>query len=299
MDVAHPVQALNRTLKSLPRVAIFAVALLAVAAIGVPDYLIGLEVSFSFFYLFPVGFSSWYGGKVTGTLIAIASTLSAMSEGLIRNLASVRPGILAWNGLLHFGFMIVTVMLLDRLRQRVEIERRLARSDAVTGIFNRLAFFEQLQYLLDLSARELNPIALAYIDLDDFKRVNDERGHDEGDRILRLVAQILRQSTRRTDVVARLGGDEFVVLMPGVDDQAAAGLVNKIHDVLSRALVEGASRVTCSIGCVVYYQPPGETDTAIKAADALMYKVKSEGKNAVAVTVVGDQPTAAARQHRA
>jgi len=290
VNAVHPIQALNRRLQSFPPIAIFAVALLGVVAVGIPDHLVGFEISLSVFYLVPVGFSSWYGGKVTGTLIAIVSSLSALSEGLIRGFAGMRPGVLAWNGFLHFGFMIVVVLLLDRLRQRVEIEHKLARSDAVTGIFNRLAFFEQLQYLLDLAAREQNPIALAYIDLDDFKRVNDEHGHDEGDRILRQVAHTLRQSTRRTDVVARLGGDEFVVLMPGVDDSAAAGLVSKIHDTLSRALDGGVSKTTCSIGCVVFQQPPGGTDVALKSADTLMYKVKSEGKNAVAIAVLGDQP---------
>jgi len=291
VDAVHPIQALNRTLRSFPPIAIFAIALLGVAAVGIPDHLVGFEISLSVFYLVPVGFSSWYGGKVAGTLIAVVSSLSALSESLIRGLAGMRPGVLAWNGFLHFGFMIVVVLLLDRLHQRVEIEHQLARSDAVTGIFNRLAFFEQLKYLLDLAARERNPIALAYIDLDNFKRVNDEHGHDEGDRILRRVAHTLRQSTRRTDVVARLGGDEFVVLMPGVDDSAASGLVNKIHDTLSQALGGGASKTTCSIGCVVFQQPPGGADFALKSADALMYKVKSEGKNAVAIAVIGDQST--------
>ena len=299
MDAVHPIQVLNRSLKSLPRVAIFVIALVGVAAVGIPDYLIGFEISLSFFYLFPVGFSSWYGGKVIGTLIAVASTASALSEALTRNLVDVRPGVLAWNGLLHFGFMIVVVLLLDRLRERVEIERDLARSDTVTGIFNRRAFFEQLRFLLALATRESHPLALAYIDLDEFKRVNDEHGHAEGDRILQLVAETLTQSTRRTDVVARLGGDEFVVLMPGVDEPAAAGLVRKIHDTLSRVLADCVSNVTCSIGCVVFLQPPDDTDVALKTADTLMYKVKSEGKNAMALTVVGNHPAAGSRQQRA
>lgn len=299
MNIEFTFDSVNRRLKTLSPIAIFGIALAGVAAVGVPDYLIGFEISLSFFYLFPVGFSSWYGGRTAGTLIAFISTVTSLSEGLGKVFFDIRPGVLAWNGLLHFGFMMVVVLLLDRLRARVEIERELARSDSVTGIFNRRAFFEKLQYLLALAARERKPIVLAYIDLDDFKRINDEHGHDEGDRVLQRVANTLKQSTRRTDVVARLGGDEFVVLMPGVEADAAENLVTKIQLALSYTLAGGDCAVTCSIGCVVFQTPPVDSNAAIKAADALMYRVKSRGKNAVAFEIVRSPPTASPGRQRA
>jgi diguanylate cyclase (GGDEF)-like protein len=197
---------------------------------------------------------------------------------------------LIWNGLLHFGFLLVIAYLLDRLRAHIEVEQELARSDHLTGIFNRRAFLEQLQFRCDLAAREGKPITLAYIDLDDFKRINDSSGHDEGDRILRLVASTVANSVRRTDVVARLGGDEFALLIAGADRTGAEGVIAKVMDSLRETLDCEKSVVTCSIGCVTYLSPPIDAATAIGAADALMYEVKNQGKNAVAFEVIDDQP---------
>ena len=185
--------------------------------------------------------------------------------------------------------MLTVAYLLDRLRTQVDIEQQLARSDPVTGIFNRRAFLERLQYRLDLAVREEKPVVLAYIDLDDFKRVNDRGGHDEGDRVLRLVASTLTESVRRTDVVARLGGDEFGLLFAGADRASAERLIAKVRHSLLRTLTTEQSAVTCSIGCVTFQASAPDPDAALRAADSLMYKVKSQGKNAVAFEVIDHQ----------
>lgn len=275
----------------LSRAQIFGVALVGVALVGVPDYLAGVEISLSLFYLGPVGIATWYAGRRTGMLIAFISTLAALAGDVSAAHDALRPGIMAWDGFLHLGFMLVVVYLLDRLRAHARIAQELARTDELTGIFNRRAFLEHLQYRLDLAAREKNPVALAYIDLDDFKEVNDRGGHDEGDRILKLVASALTHSIRRTDVVARLGGDEFGMLMVGADQTGAESLLAKVRASLFEALAPEESAVTCSIGCVAFRTPPATCDVALRAADALMYKVKSRGKNAVAFEVLDGRAT--------
>ena len=198
------------------------------------------------------------------------------------------------------GSCSVVAYLLDRLRAHLAIEQRLANSDPLTGVLNARAFMEQLQARLDLAAREGNPITVAYLDLDDFKRVNDRGGHGEGDRVLRLFASTLTQSIRRTDLLARVGGDEFALLISGADRNAVERVVSKLRNALNKAFVHERSAVTCSIGCVTFRAPLPSAEDAIHAADSLMYEVKNASKNAVIFAVFDHQtgktaqPTAAA-----
>jgi diguanylate cyclase (GGDEF)-like protein len=274
-------------MSKLSRAQIFGVALFGVVLVALPDYLAGAEISLSVFYLCPVGIATWYAGRSTGALIAFISALAALAGDM--SAGHVFTRIMVWDGLLHLGFMLIVAYLLDRLHTHIEIEHALARSDQLTGIFNRRAFFEHLQHSLDLAAREEKPMVLAYIDLDDFKQINDRSGHDEGDKALRLVARTLTEAVRRTDVVARLGGDEFGVLFAGVDLAGAERLIAKVRHSLLQTLASERSVITCSIGCVVFQTPPSNPDAALMAADALMYKVKSQGKNAVAFEVIDHQ----------
>jgi diguanylate cyclase (GGDEF)-like protein len=213
------------------------------------------------------------------------------------NFAS-RPWIVAWNAVLRLGFMLVVALLLDRLQIHLARERKLARSDPLTGILNARAFTEHLQFRLDLSARDGIPISLAYVDLDDLKRLNDRGGHGEGDRVLRLVASTLSASVRGTDELGRLGGDEFAVLIGGADRTAAEHVVAKLRNALHRAFDCERSPVTCSIGCVTFHTPPPDAKDAIGAADSLMYDVKRQGKNAVAFEVFAGKAANIARRGR-
>jgi diguanylate cyclase (GGDEF)-like protein len=279
--------AINRTMQQLSRGWIFALALVGVVLIGVPDYLVGSDVSLAVFYLGPVAVATWYAGKETGALIALISCLAALSDDFAGGHFQVRPGVLAWNGLLNLGFMLVVAYLLAAVHRHMAFAEKLARSDSVTGLFNRRAFLENLQFHLSLAAREEKPITLAYLDLDDFKRINDRGGHEAGDKVLKSIAATLRESTRRTDMVARLGGDEFALLIVGADQVSAVGVIAKVR----HALLKLAARehVTCSIGCVTFNPPPPNASAALRAADSLMYEVKHRGKNAVAFGVFDDR----------
>jgi diguanylate cyclase (GGDEF)-like protein len=276
----------SRVMGKLSRAAVFGIALVAVGVVGVVDYLAGSEISLSVFYLCPVAIASWYGGRRGGALIALISTLAAFAGHFAEGQFSTRPGLMIWNGFLHLGFMVVVAYLLDRLHTQVESEQELARSDALTGLFNRRAFLEHLRYRLELAAREGKPISLAYLDLDDFKRINDEGGHDEGDRVLRLVANTLMATVRRTDLVGRLGGDEFALLVTDADRAAAESLIEKVRQSLQQVFGRDQPAVKCSIGCVTFRQPMPGVEDAIRCADLLMYKVKRQGKNAVAFEVI-------------
>jgi diguanylate cyclase (GGDEF)-like protein len=175
----------------------------------------------------------------------------------------------------------------------LENERRLARTDNLTGALNRRAFIEQLEFAVGLASRDGQPFALVYIDLDDFKQVNDVHGHTEGDRVLRTVAQTCADSVRRTDVVARLGGDEFALLLRGADRAGAEGVIAKSRQTLAAAFRSQRAGVTCSIGGVIFEGAPRSVEAAIQAADALMYEVKKQGKDSVALRTIEAAPGAA------
>jgi diguanylate cyclase (GGDEF)-like protein len=279
---------LDRAMKKLSRYWIFAMAIAGVAMVGIPDYVIGSEISLAVFYLGPVGLATWYAGKKTGTLVAMISSLCALADDLAAGHFQVRPGILAWTGLLNLGFMLVVVYLLATLRSQIEFAEKVARSDSVTGLFNRRAFLEHLELHLSLAGRDGKPTTLAYLDLDDFKRINDRYGHQAGDEVLRLVATALQESTRRTDVVARLGGDEFALLIVGADQVSAVGVIAKVRHALLQLADPKRAGVRCSIGCVTFNPPPPNASVALQAVDALMYQIKRRGKNGVAFEVFDD-----------
>jgi diguanylate cyclase (GGDEF)-like protein len=161
-------------------------------------------------------------------------------------------------------------------------ERRLAdelRQDPLTRLLNRRGFEEALQRFEAAAASEGQPFALLYLDLDGFKRVNDERGHDAGDAVLKGVAERLRGALRDSDLVARLGGDEFAVLAPRATGEGLYLLCQRILQRLSapHALAGGPCCATPSIGCVLAL--PGEDSATLRQrADQVMYRAKRGGK---------------------
>lgn len=167
----------------------------------------------------------------------------------------------------------------DRVAAQARI-RHLAQHDALTGLMNRSAFLDQLQAAMGRAARTGQRLALLFIDLNDFKRVNDSLGHLEGDRVLVTVAERLRACLRAGDQVARFGGDEFVVLLDGIHDrddvlvvlQALLGVVEVPVETHGRAL-----SVTPSIGIALFPEHGDSADLLIQHADTAMYGAKSRG----------------------
>lgn len=168
----------------------------------------------------------------------------------------------------------------DLRRQNQELERE-SRTDPLTGIPNRRYMEEELAMLASAARRHHTPLAALLVDIDYFKRVNDEHGHAAGDAVLRRVAEGLQRSVRAEDVVARWGGDEFLVLLPNTGIEAAVALAERLRTGVAAEAddSEAAPRVTVSIGCAASFEPEGMT--LIRAADAAMYRAKAEGRNRV------------------
>ena len=163
--------------------------------------------------------------------------------------------------------------------QRVEY---LAYHDGLTGLPNRSLFAKLLGQSISESQRYDRHFAVAFLDLDRFKQINDTLGHDAGDQLLREVADRLKDCVRASDTVARLGGDEFVVLLLDLADPKYAALVaQKILAAIAQpiTLLGHEFRVTASVGISVYPQDGSDEQTLTKNADVAMYQAKSEGKN--------------------
>lgn len=174
--------------------------------------------------------------------------------------------------------------------------RKIARHDPLTGLLNRSAMIERLGASLARAQRTREPVALLFLDLDGFKRVNDEFGHAAGDEVLRVVAGRLVQAVRESDVVSRWGGDEFVVLLETDAHEGTPGLVcERVFAALQMPceFSNGQAAIGASIGVARHPPLPNHAAELIKCADAAMYEAKRVGKGCVryaASTAVPDLP---------
>ncbi|MBW7862976.1 MAG: GGDEF domain-containing protein [Candidatus Hydrogenedens sp.] len=266
---------MSEKVKSLP------FAFLGLAVIWAADYRTGQEVSLSVFYLGPVILVAWYFGRGGGYVMSLTAAVAGLSVDLLGGTGDMSIFVPLWNCIARLLFYLVFTYLVARVRNLLETEKRLARVDSLTGLVNRRAFFEEAERFLALSRRKGLPTTVAYIDLDDFKAVNDTYGHNGGDRLLSAVAEALKKCTRQSDIVARMGGDEFCVLLPEAGKAEAEGFVAKAREFLGAQLNASTPPGSLSIGVVTFLQTPANTDEVVSAADAIMYRVKNAGKRGV------------------
>jgi diguanylate cyclase (GGDEF)-like protein len=261
-----------------------------VLCVGVGDYLTGREVTLILFYLAPIGFATWYVGLRGGIALAILSALvsvGANSLGPAGELEQASMVVVVWNGLVQLGTFLSLVLLLSALRSRLEGEELLARTDPLTHIANRRAFFEAAAMEIERARRGRRPLALAFVDVDDFKDVNDRLGHAQGDALLATVALTLRAATRTVDSVARLGGDEFAILLPETPAGDVEPLLARIRAALLGAMTRNGWKVGFSFGAAIFLEPPASTDELVARADELMYAAKRQAKGSIRAATFG------------
>lgn len=254
---------------------------LSIPVLGAVDFLTGFELAFSTFYFIPVAFAAWYGGAGPGFGASILCAITWVIADFASGHTYSASHYYLWNTVIRFAaFTTVLLLVLDR-RRLLALERTRATTDPLTGLLNHRGFTEALQVECARSARHGHALSVAYLDLDDFKRVNDTAGHHAGDSVLVTFANSLRSVLRKEDLSARLGGDEFALLLPETDTQNAQTSITRIHTILREALSHTGFDVGVSIGCVSFDRPPDEPTDLLRAADQAMYLVKARGKNAV------------------
>lgn len=269
-------------------------AVLLTVILGAADVWTGSEYSFSIFYLLPISLTALSLGKRWALANAIVASLTWLMADYAAGHVYSSPVIPYWNATVRLGYFVLFAVLFARLRSAFEIERDLARLDGLTGLLNRRAFEDVSAGEIGRAARYGRPLSLAFVDLDFFKQVNDEFGHDTGDTVLREVAATLVATMRTSDVVARLGGDEFAVLMPETDPQAATTALEKSRSALRARMQSNSWPVTFSIGVVSADASRSTLPELLDAADRLMYEAKRAGRDRIVQTadlgvkVVGD-----------
>lgn len=267
-------------IRSQPFILFLAAA--SIAAIALVDLWTGREVGVSFFYLIPVAVVTWYVSTRLGFLTCLVCAMVwFVVDQKAYEAIQLHPLVPYWNAAIRLGFFLTTSHLLASLQFRLEREKDFASTDDLTRLTNSRTFRYLTQELIYLAQRTQHPLALAYIDIDNFKQVNDQQGHAEGDRVLRTVGDTLKHNVRASDVVGRVGGDEFMIAMPNTGLAAAREVFAKIHHALVTHDELTRQPIGFSIGVAVFVNAPASLNQAINCADQLMYRVKLAGKNNV------------------
>lgn len=262
----------------LPRGALCALGPLGVAMIGVALAATPGAGDGAVLYIWPVLWSSFFFGRRGA--IGIVAWIGVVHALVLASLpaASSYPG--RWLDVMVSASVvaIVVMTLVSRNDELLEELAAEARTDALTGMLNRRGFEERAVIELARSRREQSWVAVVAFDLDCFKRINDEWGHDVGDRVLVRMGGVLGEHAREFDVVARFGGEEFVVMLPGADPRVAHSFAERVREALSGDDHDGLPRVRTSAGILAKIAP-SHLEPLLRGADSALYEAKRLGRD--------------------
>lgn len=198
--------------------------------------------------------------------------------------------LLNWNVLdLKKDKLVSVTHILNKIDKLYELSHK----DPLTGLGNRKKLEETLSLEIERSYRTKQPICLCFLDLDDFKKINDTMGHDVGDKVLKGIAEILKECCRKTDMIFRYGGEEIVILFPGTPLYHSEVISNRIRQEIKNHIFYDSEQrpfnVTCSMGIACYKgKKPIDINELIKEADKALYEAKARGKDKVVVGKIVD-----------
>jgi len=271
----------REALANPPKWAVHLAALLMVAVMGWADFASGYEFNFTTFYLIPILVVGWFGGLVGGLAFAVLSAAAGVTTDVMAGQPYSSRLILVWEVVARAVMFSVVAYITARLRAQFNEQKRLAQTDALTGTLNSRRFQRVLAAEAERAYRYQRSLSLAYLDIDDFKRVNDTLGHAAGDELLAKVGSVLRGGLRNPDVVARLGGDEFAIILPETDGPEAERSMARLRNQLLEAIRNRGLSTTFSIGIVTCDGSSCTADEIVRRADELMYQVKASGKDGI------------------
>ena len=256
-------------------------AFIAFAIVVTADYLTSYELSLSALYVLVMLPVSWYCGTWWGGLFASLSVFAQIQIGLaLGNNFSEPAYFYISSGNKLFSYLLISLLAATSKRLYVRATAA-ARMDYLTGLVNSMGFYERLSVEMARHRRHGYCFAVAYIDCDYFKVINDGLGHHEGDQVLQTVGQVLKANSRESDIVARLGGDEFALVFPQTGELEVVQAIRKLRQELDSAMAKHDWPITFSIGVGIFPRVPENADRVIAFADKLMYGVKAMGKNKV------------------
>jgi diguanylate cyclase (GGDEF)-like protein len=272
---------LDRLMRRLPDPALFIIGLAIIAGITAFKVTLGQSIPLVDFLLIPVVWVGWFAQKRSyGYVLAFAAAAASAVVAVI-GVTQASLGAACTSALARFALYLFVLALLGMMRRERAGHQRDATTDQQTGAANARALRTLAAAEVARSQRSAHSLSLAYLDLDDFKAINDTLGHAEGDHVLFEVGHMMRTSVRATDSVARVGGDEFAILMPETGAKEARTVVERVRRELDRLTARDGRHVLFSIGLVTFDRPPASVDELTSAADELMYRAKHGGKDRV------------------
>jgi diguanylate cyclase (GGDEF)-like protein len=272
---------IDRFMRGMPRWSLVLAAAVLTLVIGFLDYLSGEKISLSIFFLLPISITSLYIGKKAGiSFCVIGAAISYMVDVSTRQ-GYIHSAVPVWDAIVQLGFFLLAAVTLSALEAAYVRERGLARSDPLTGVVNTKYFYDLAGREIERAERYGREFSVAYMDLDNFKEVNDSYGHEVGDEVLLTITRIIYANIRKSDIIARLGGDEFIVMFPETRSDDALAAMHKLRELIIHNMQQRNWPVTLSIGMVTYLEPPASVEEMITKADRLMYQVKNTTKDAI------------------
>ncbi len=265
--------------KLYSKIIYFLLGLLLSISITIIRYITGPAFQIEQFYLIPIIIVTWYVNKEVGIIIAaISVSLWIVFDHLtMQTLASgIAPGLNEIFRLIIFMFII---FLIERSKYYIMRLTELSGTDLLTKVYNRRGFIKLADLELERSRRYNHSFSLLYIDLDNFKKVNDTFGHHTGDELLVRASEIFDNQTRSIDIVGRMGGDEFCILLPETNKDESKIVYDKLNYAIMKLMNDNKWPVSMSVGIVDFTEKPATVNIMIAEADALMYEVKNSGKN--------------------
>jgi diguanylate cyclase (GGDEF)-like protein len=262
----------------LPVAALAALGPLGVVGIAVAVGTTNVPGDGAILYTWPVLWEAYFFGR-RGTILIVACVGVAHGVALL-SMPTGTGNLDRWIDVMASVTIIGTVVEILAARNRGLLRRisEEARVDELTGLLNRRGFDEHAGTELARARRREASLAVVSFDLDFFKRVNDEFGHDAGDRVLQRFADCLRAERRGTDVVARMGGEEFLALLPDADLDEALAFAERVRAALRSDPGPEAIRITVSAGLAAA-TAPDSIEPLLKAADMALYAAKSQGRD--------------------
>ena len=245
----------------------------------------GNEFSFVVLYMVPALLVAWFSGIKNGLFISFFSALTWLIGDMIGERSYSAPYIPYVNAFSRMLLYSIITTLAAVLRKQLLAAKQTANEDFLTKISNSRAFFNYASMEVERLKRYKEPFTIVYFDVDDFKVVNDNYGHNAGDKLLVGLARDIRNHIRPTDVVARMGGDEFAILLLETNPEQARAAVEKLAGVMRDSMKYNGMNITFSIGVVTFLKPPKSMDDMVKKADEMMYLSKKGGKNSVNYSV--------------
>ena len=255
-------------------------------AIGVIRFFTGPEFALSLFYVLPITVATWYAGRWSGVMVSMAGALSWLIADLNMLPSFSRPFIPYLNESFRLTVFLIITFILAKLKNTMDNHKAISRTDPLTAILNRRAFYDLAEMELNKARRYQNPLSVLYVDIDNFKQINDRLGHHTGDTLLRSAAKMIKRNIRAIDIIGRFGGDEFVILLAQTGAESVALVARKLKEKLFNLMQKNNWPVTFSIGAVTFESPPDSVEQLIIAADRQMYKAKKNGKNRIHYKVI-------------